>query len=174
MFDTLTYIDLTSLALLALLLVLALAPRLQRPRKPRTSTGPALVGGVTLDPDAEVANAQLVDTNDALHTASGVDNHYLGPDQTTLALALLDPPETYASIGGFIPADLVLFLIDEPLPDRFGSTDPAAAPALFLLDPEPRLLERGLEQPDPPYLYPLVGTVIALIALIPLIFRLLP
>ncbi len=171
MFEVLTILDWLSLALLSLLILAIMLVR-RREEASIEALEPMLLGGVPFQPDAPLASYLVGDTNDALRVTVDHENRYLGPDQAAWALTALSESEGYATVGGYIPADVSLFLTDGELPYAIGSTDPAAAPASMLIDPDADLVDVNFDDPDVRYLQRTLLIVLALLALIPLVVRL--
>ncbi len=130
-----------------------------------------LTAGISFEPDAPLDSA-AGDTNDPLLIVYNARNRYLGPDQTALALTLLDPDKPYTAIKGHIPADHPTYIDPSETPKYLGSADPSAGPSLFLLNPAARLGEEALEGSRLAVL-PVLRAAIILLALIPLLYRLL-
>lgn len=134
--------------------------------------GSSLTGGSQLEPDLWFQAETPTDTNDAVLLAHDTENRYTGPDQTALALAMLDDSQHYDVVTGHIPADLSLFLSPSSLPYPLGSNDPAALAPLVLLDPTARFGEEVLDDPPHPALPYLRAMAIALIVFA-LLYRLI-
>ena len=174
MLDALSATDIISLVVLILIALIVLRHSLSGDQSPTSAAGrgPSLTGGAPLEPERWFRNDSPTDTNDPLLLAHNTENRYAGPDQTALAMAMLDDSQQYDEVTGHIPADLSVFLDHSTFPNHLGSNDPAALGSLVLLDPSARFGEEVLDDPPHPALPMLRGLAIALTALA-LLYRLI-
>jgi hypothetical protein len=174
MFDALSPTDIISLVLLILIAVIVLRQALAGGRSyaPTAGRGSSLSGGAGLEPDLWLQAEPPTDTNDPVLLSRHPGSHYVGPEQAALALAMLDDAQSFAEVGGHVPADLSLFL-DQSFPsDHLGSNDPAALASLVLLDPTARFAEEVSDEPPHPALAALRGLALASV-LLALLYRLI-
>ena len=176
--DSLTTVDVISLIILFFILLVLITNRKELGSMVvgldpdgRRNLRSTLTGGVAMDPEISQMVQGPTSTNDALLLSYAPNSDYVGPDQASLAQAMLDADTNYTEIGGYIPADQPTFLTTAPLPTRMGSTDPAAIPVLMFLDPEARLAEEALEEVEGHPLLPALRLLIILLALLPLLYR---
>ncbi len=174
MLDALSTIDIISLIILILIALIALRYSVSGDQSPASviRRGSSLTGGAQLEPDLWFQAGSSTDTNDAVLLAHDAGNRYTGPDQTALAMAMLDDSQQYDKVTGHIPADLSMFLGQSSLPNYLGSNDPAALASLVLLDPTARFGEEVSDTPPHPALPLLRALAIALIVL-SLLYRLI-
>ena len=174
MLDALSAIDIISLVLLIVIALVVLRHSLSGEQSSSATAGrdPSLTGGAPLEPERWFRDDSPTDTNDPLLLVHNTDSRYLGPDQTALAMAMLDDSQQYGEVTGHIPADLSLFLDHSAFPNRLGSNDPAALGSLVLLDPTARFGEEVLDDPPHPALPILRALAVALIVLA-LLYRLI-
>ncbi len=174
MLDALSTTDIISLILLILIAIIVLRYSVSGARSPasRVGYGASLTGGAALEPDLWFQTESPTDTNDAVLLAHNTENRYTGPDQTALALAMLDDSQHFDEITGHIPADLPVFLGQSSPPHHLASNDPAALASLVLLDPTARFAEEVSDDPPHPALPVLRGLAIALIVFA-LLYRLI-
>lgn len=176
MFESLSLLDLISLVMLLLIILIVLfssrGDRSERQDISEADWGHTLTGSISLDADVSLDIVTATDTNDPLFLAYSRGSVYRGPDQTALAMALLDETISYDRITGQIPADAVMFLAPSVLPEYLGSNDPAAGASLTLLDADAHLAEEVLD--DPPHAtLPTLRLLAIFIALLALLYRLL-
>jgi len=174
MLDALSSTDIISLILLILIAIIVFrfsvsGNQVHRSTADRDS---ALTGGDQIEPDPWFQEDSATDTNDPVLLAHNSDSRYAGPNQTALALAMLDDSQQYSTVTGHIPADLPVFLDHSSFPTHLGSNDPAALASLILLDPAARFGEEVSDDPSHPALATLRGLAIALVVLA-LLYRLI-